>query len=338
MLILAADDVRKVLDDAESDVVAAVRQAYLLHARGDTAVPHSSFLRFPDDDRNRVIALPAYLGTRSPVCGIKWIASFPGNVDLGVERASAVMILNCVRTGRPEALLEASVVSARRTAASAALAAATLAGSTPDTGVSLVGCGVINFEVLAFLRVVLAGLREVTVYDLSPQRAESFAARCGARWPELSVHVADRMPEALAAHRLVSLATTASAPHLPAEYCRPGTLVLHLSLRDLWPSTILTSVNIVDDADHVCRAATSLHLAEQQTGDRRFITTSIGDILADPGYLVRDSGRLTVFSPFGLGILDLAVADLARRGASRRGIGTRMPDFLPAARPAALAV
>lgn len=329
MLILGAGEVRAVLDGAERDVLAAVRRAYELHALGATAVPHSVFLRFPADDRNRIIALPAYLGGAAPVSGVKWVSSFPGNVSAGLDRASAAIILNSMRTGAPEAFLEASAISARRTAASAALAAATLSAPGPEPGVALLGCGPINFEVLTYLRVALPSVGTVTLYDLNRARAESFAARASSAWPTLRIDVARRAEEAMAAHRLVCLATTAATPHLGTECCRPGTLVLHLSLRDLTPEAVLSSVNIVDDADHVCRAATSLHLAEQRTGHRDFIAASLGDVLSSGARYVRDGGATTVFSPFGLGCLDLAVADLVRRAASARGLGTALADFLP---------
>ncbi|MFF0431278.1 2,3-diaminopropionate biosynthesis protein SbnB [Streptomyces sp. NPDC004327] len=333
MLILTARDVRQVLDGAEHQVVEAVSRAYRLHAAGRTAVPHSLFLRFPEEARNRIIALPAYLGNtgdpgeREPVAGIKWISSFPGNLASGLERASAAVILNSMRTGHPEVLLEGSVISARRTAAGAALAAATLAPREPQTGVTLIGCGVINFEVLTFLRALLPDLAEVTLFDLDRARVRAFAERCAARLPELKTAVAERIEDALAAHRLVSLATTASTPHLDPSPCRPGTLLLHLSLRDLTAETILSSVNIVDDGDHVCREATSLHLAEQRVGHRDFIADSIGAILT-AGRRHRDPEALTVFSPFGLGVLDLAVADLVHHRAQEQGLGTRVPDFL----------
>ncbi|GGX92353.1 2,3-diaminopropionate biosynthesis protein SbnB [Streptomyces minutiscleroticus] len=329
MLILGAREVRQVLDGAEAEVLAAVRRAYLLHDRGRTALPHSVFLRFPDGPRNRIIGLPAYLGEDEPVAGIKWIASFPGNTARGLERASAAVILNSMATGQPEALLEGSVISARRTAASAALAAAALGSSVPETGASLIGCGVIGFEILAYLRAALPDLAAVTVFDLDRSRAEVFAARCRARWPELKTQVAESAEEALAAHRLVCLATTAAAPHLTTDACRPGTLVLHVSLRDLTPESILTAVNVVDDADHVCRESTSLHLAEQLRGDRDFIAASIGSVLNTKEPFRRPEDRVTVFSPFGLGTLDLALADLVRRRAEPLGLGTRVPDFLP---------
>ncbi|MEW2378680.1 2,3-diaminopropionate biosynthesis protein SbnB [Micromonospora sp. NPDC047812] len=323
MLIVSAGEVRQILADREDAVLDAVRRAYVLHARGRTVLPHSVFLRFPEDARNRIIGLPAYLGDDSPVAGMKWISSFPGNIDRGLARASAAIVVNSMADGHPVALIEGSTISARRTAASAALAAGALA--PPAGGVSLVGCGVINFEVLRFLRAALPGLTEVTLFDLDAGRAAAFARRC-ARW-DLKVSVAGDVEEALGAHPLVCLATTAGVPHLGLAHCQPGALVLHLSLRDIFPADIRTAVNVVDDADHVCRAATSLHLAEQETGDRNFIAAGIGEVLDGAGWR-HDPERVTVYSPFGLGVLDLAVAELVRRAAERDGVGTRLPDFL----------
>ncbi|MEU2665700.1 2,3-diaminopropionate biosynthesis protein SbnB [Micromonospora sp. NPDC007220] len=323
MLIVSAGEVRQILADREDAVLDAVRRAYVLHARGRTVLPHSVFLRFPEDARNRIIGLPAYLGDDSPVAGMKWISSFPGNVDRGLARASAAIVVNSMTDGHPVALIEGSTISARRTAASAALAAGALA--PPACGVSLIGCGVINFEVLRFLRAALPGLTEVTVFDLDAGRAAAFARRC-ARW-DLTVRVAGGVEEALGAHPLVSLATTAGVPHLGLAHCRPGALVLHLSLRDIFPADVRSAVNVVDDADHVCRAATSLHLAEQETGNRDFIAAGIGEILDGAGWR-HGPERVTVYSPFGLGVLDLAVAELVRRAAERDGVGTRLPDFL----------
>lgn len=330
MLILEAGAVRAVLDDAEQDVVAAVRRAYELHALGRTSVPHSAFLFFPAGERDRIIALPAYLGGEHPVSGVKWVSSFPGNLALGLDRASAAIILNSVRTGVPEAFIEGSAISSGRTAASAALAAATLSSGRPETGVSLVGCGVINFEVLRYLRLALPTVDTVTLCDLNPERLESFAHKASSGWPDLRIDVAGSAAEAMAAHRLVCLATTASVPHVDALNARPGTLVLHLSLRDLTADSIRRCVNVVDDAHHVCRAATSLHLAEQETGHRDFIASSIGEILVSSTPYTRDENAVTVFSPFGLGCLDLAVADLVRRTAVARGLGASLASFLPA--------
>src|SRR5213592_5255426 len=100
-----------------------VREAYLAHADGQSVNPDSFFLRFPEKPDCRIIALPAYIGDGFQVAGLKWIASYPGNVLRGFPRASAVLVLNDYETGYPFAILESSIISAARTAGSAALAA-----------------------------------------------------------------------------------------------------------------------------------------------------------------------------------------------------------------------
>ncbi|MEU0051298.1 hypothetical protein [Streptomyces sp. NPDC006309] len=233
-----------------------------------------------------------------------------------------------MRTGHPEMLLDGSVTSARRTAASAVLAAAVLAAATlaprePQTGVTLTGCGVIDFEVLTFPRALLPESAEVTLFglDLDPARARAFAERRAVQLPGLRTTATERIGHIPAARPLVSLATTAAGPHLDPSDCPPGTLLLHLSPRDLAPETILSSVNIVDDGDHVCRESTSQQPAEEQAGHRDFIADSIGAILAG-GRRERAPEALTVFSPFGLGVLDLAVADLVRHRSQEQALGT----------------
>ncbi|MFI0739148.1 2,3-diaminopropionate biosynthesis protein SbnB [Streptomyces sp. NPDC021100] len=328
MLIARHADVHEVLAGREEEILALVQETYGAHEDGRTAVPHSTFLRFPGDDRNRIIGLPAFADGDHPVAGMKWIASFPGNLDAGLPRASAAIVLNSLENGFPVALLEGSQISAKRTAASAALAARLLTEGDEPTGVTLVGGGVINTEVLRFLLVALPSLREVTVFDLDAERAGAFAARCRELGPALTVDVATDRPTALARHRLVALATTSGTPHLGSDELRPGTVVLHVSLRDLHPEVILGAQNIVDDADHVCRERTSLHLAEQQVGHREFVDASIGALVRGTVPFTRDPERVTVFSPFGLGILDMALAEYVRAQAAERGLGVQVEGFL----------
>ncbi|MEV7071811.1 2,3-diaminopropionate biosynthesis protein SbnB [Streptomyces sp. NPDC091972] len=332
MLILRRTDVTDVLSGRETEIIDLVADTYRLHDEGRTSLPHSTFLRFPEEHhaRDRIIGLPAYRGGERPAAGMKWIASFPGNVAAGTERASAAILLNSLDHGRPVALVEGAVVSAKRTAASAALAAAELTAGHPPASVLLVGCGVINLEILRFLTAALPQLTEAALYDTDPARAEEFAARCQEAAPAVKAHAVTDLAAALGEHRLVSLATTAATPHLDLTACGPDTTVLHVSLRDLTAETILGAVNVVDDTDHVCRERTSLDLAQQITGDRDFVAAEIGALLRGRVQLARTPERPVVYSPFGLGVLDIALAEYVREEAERRGLGVRVEDFLPA--------
>jgi ornithine cyclodeaminase len=134
----------------------------------------------------------------------------------------------------------------------------------------------------------------------------------------------------LARCALTCFATTAIEPHVDSlSACPPGATILHLSLRDLSARAILASDNVVDDADHVCRAATSVELAERSCGNRSFIRATLAEVLAGSVPPRREPGGVTVFSPFGLGILDLAVAQLVCEEAQRGGAGRVLDDFLP---------
>jgi len=329
ILILSGNEIAALLARREAEVIATVRRAYLSHGRGQSSLPHSIFLRFPGAERNRIIALPAFLGDGFEVAGVKWISSFPDNIRSGIERASAVLILNSCTTGRPKAILEGSIVSARRTAASAALAAEALA-ARPVEEAGLIGTGVINFEVVRFLRAVAPELRLLRIFDIDPTRAAAFGARIAERLPGLSVVTAASAGEVLAQSRLVSLATTATQPHIgDLSICPDGATILHVSLRDLTPEAILACDNVVDDVDHVLRAATSAHLTEQQTGRRDFIRCTLPQILDGTAPAKARGGAVTVFSPFGLGVLDIAVAQLAVRLAEENGVGTALPSFFP---------
>jgi N-[(2S)-2-amino-2-carboxyethyl]-L-glutamate dehydrogenase len=331
VLIVKGADVLSLLAGKELEIIDRVRMAYESHARGETALPHSTFLRFPDRPQDRIIALPAYLGGANRVTGIKWVASFPDNVAIGLDRASAILILNSSRTGRPQAVLEGALISAKRTAASAALAAQWLfpEGQTPRLG--LIGCGPINFEILHFLMRLWPATWSIIACDLDLARASRFKRKSQDLFAGIDVEIVSDVKAVLSRASLVSLATTAPEPYIfDIAGCAPGSVVLNISLRDLAPNVILSCDNIVDDLDHVCRARTSVHLAELQVGHREFIRCSLADIVRGLVPARRDAQSISVFSPFGLGILDLAVGHLVYELAFREGRGIVINSFLAA--------
>ncbi|GGJ52740.1 2,3-diaminopropionate biosynthesis protein SbnB [Deinococcus roseus] len=327
--VLSGPTVQDLLKGQEVQILQHVQAAYEHHQQHDSALPHSLFLRFPEQPRDRIIALPAFLGGGIQRAGIKWIASFPGNHQQGLDRASAVMVLNSPRTGLPEAFLEGSIISMKRTAASAALAAKHLQGHTPQ-GVALVGCGPINFETLRFLRTVFPDVQQALVYDTLPERAAGFKKQAEELHAGLHVQVAQDLAEVWQSDWVISFATTALDPHvssLPADLQRAT--ILNVSLRDFTPEVLEHSENIVDDLDHVLRANTSPHLLELKLGHRDFIRGTLAQVTLGEIPARAQENSVVMFSPFGLGILDLAVADLVLTRAETLNLGTLVPDFLP---------
>jgi ornithine cyclodeaminase len=324
--VITGAEVMKHVEGNRPGCMAAVRDAYLAHDAGDTVNPHSSFLRFPHRQRDRIIALPAYLGGGADVAGIKWIASFPDNTSRGIPRASATLVLNDTTNGYPYAFLESSIISATRTAASAVLGAEAIIGSRTARRIGFVGTGLIADHVRMFFQDLDWEIGGYTLFDLNPANANRFAAKI----PSSDVTIAQTVDSAFTDCDLVVLATVAGEPHIhnPALLAH-NPVVLHLSLRDLAPSLILASQNITDDVDHAVRERTSLHLAELETGDRSFVHGTISDVLR--GKVHRDPARATIFAPFGLGVLDLAVGKWVHDSVASTGGGHVVPDFFAGA-------
>ena len=316
--VIPGGQVQEVLRGREKEVVDLVEAAYRWHGAGDSVNPPSYFLRFPDRPTARIIALPASLGGSVRVDGLKWISSFPDNTAAGLPRASAVLILNDHDTGYPFACLESSIISATRTAASAALAADRLARGRPrPTRVGFVGTGLIARYVHTFLTGTGWSFDEVGVHDLHAGSAAGFRDYLE-RTTAGRIAVHDSAESLIRAADLVVFATIAARPHVhDVSWFAHHPLVLHVSLRDLAPEILLDSVNVVDDVEHCLKANTSPHLVEQLTGNRDFLTGTLPDVLA--GRVRVPADRTVVFSPFGLGVLDLAVGKLVYDEVARAG-------------------
>jgi len=328
-LLLRGEDICSLFKGRELEIIESVKIAYASYALGNSYLPHSVFVRFPGSDTNRIIALPAYLGGNVDAAGIKWIASFPDNLSRGLERASATVILNSTITGFPLAIMEGSIISAKRTAASAALIVQLLQDDKDISSVGLIGCGLINYEIFHFLVSSQPTLKKIYIYDLDLERMERFRKKCSKQYDWLKVLATRSHKEVYEYSRIISYATTATKPYMNDMFqWNPGTIVLNISLRDISPNVILSSKNIVDDIDHVCQAQTSVHLTEQCVGNRNFIDCTIGDIISGKYALSKDPNKNIIFSPFGLGVLDVALAKFAYDIASEKKMGTLMSNFV----------
>jgi len=304
--VISGAEVQASLEGRERQIVDLVETAYRLHGDGDSISPATYSMRFPDRPTARINALPASLGSGVRSHGLKWISSFPENVAAGLPRASAVVILNGYETGYPFACLEGSIISATRTAAFAALAADRLSEGARPARIGFFGTGLIARYVHTFLAAIDWPFEAVGLHDLSAESAASFRGYLerSANGEAITVH--DSAEGLIRSSDLVVFATVASEPHVgELSWFDHNPLVLHVSLRDVAPEIVLASTNIVDDVEHCLADSTSPHLAEQLTGNRDFIDGTLGDVIA--GRVKVPADRPLLFSPYGLGVLDLAL-------------------------------
>jgi N-[(2S)-2-amino-2-carboxyethyl]-L-glutamate dehydrogenase len=325
--IISGKVVRSLIDADIRGCVERVKEAYLAHENGETVNPDSYFMLFPDRPRDRIIALPASLGGSVDVSGIKWIASYPENIRLNIPRASAVLVLNSRTTGYPFACLEGSIISAARTAGSAVLAAEWMNdGKRAIRRLGIIGNGLIARYIYTFLIALGWQVDEVVLYDIDPAEAERFATSVCRAGDHRRVASAPDIESAIRESDVILLATVASTPHIRSvDLLSHNPLVLNISLRDLSPEIILAAHNVVDDVAHVMKANTSPHLAERMSGSRAFVTGTIAELMRGKCRLDRKKPR--VFSPFGLGVLDLAVGKWVYDVAREQGRTIPVTDF-----------
>ena len=283
-------------------MIEAVAQAYHLFDKGETVCPDSYFLRFPTRPENRIIALPASIESGLKVSGIKWIASYPSNVKNKLDRASATIILNSKDTGYPIACLEGSLISAYRTAASAALGAKLLHQTEGSIKcLAVIGAGLIAKTTVSLLQSLNWEIDKLIIIDLDLERAKHFRKK----FPELNIETSTDISQIEGSDMMI-FATSAIKPYVTTKQLfSSNPTVLHMSLRDICPNILLNSQNYVDNADHAVKADTSLHLAEKIVNNRTFVTGNIVELMDGKNNV--DYSVPRVYAPFGMGILDVSI-------------------------------
>jgi alanine dehydrogenase len=275
--------------------VEAVRDGFGAYARGEWAMPPKVYVAaYPNGDFR---AMPA-IGSRRAV--LKWVTSFPINIERGLPTVKAIVLVSDSETGMPVAVLEGSALTALRTGAAAVLAAETLGRPDAKT-VAVIGAGV-NGKATA--RTFLARGRKPMLWDKDPKRAQAAAE-------ELGAEVAPGIEEALGADIVATV--TPGREILYAEgSLRPGQ---HLSLMgadgpgkcEIAPREIARTHVFCDDWTQASHAGELQHAVREHLLEQGQVT-QLGDVLANlaPG---RAGGEeITSFDSTGLAIQDLALA------------------------------
>jgi ornithine cyclodeaminase/alanine dehydrogenase-like protein (mu-crystallin family) len=328
VLVLSHRDVLAALQPQPcADAMAAVLAG---HARGETFMQLRSVM-MPPGAAGFMGLMPGWSrggGDGTAAFALKAVCIMPGNPARGLDAHQGLVTLFDGETGVPTAILDASAVTAVRTAAVTAVATGALA--RPDAAtLAVLGAGT---QARAHLR-ALAGVRafeRVWVHAPTTAHAEEVAAQASAAGLA-GVTVAASAQEALRDADVVVTVTSAREPVLRREWLKPGA---HLNAvgasspqnREIDTATVAASALFCDSRESLANEAGEFRLAVTEgliTGVEH-VRAELGEVLAATAPGRRDAGELTVFRSLGLAIEDLAAAQVAVATAMEQGTGTEV--------------
>jgi ornithine cyclodeaminase/alanine dehydrogenase-like protein (mu-crystallin family) len=315
VLILGHDDVVASLTPA--DCAAAMREVLAAHARGDAFMPLRSVM-MPPGAKGFMGLMPAWRGGESDVFALKAICLLPDNPARGLDTHQGAVTLFDGDTGVPTAILDASAITAIRTAAVTAVATDVLARSDARV-LALIGAGVQGRAHLEALRTV-RDFDEIRVY--APTAAHAAA---------LGVGIENSAQDAVRGADVVVTATSSREPVIRREWLAPGTHVNAVgastpSAREIDTATVAASALFPDSRESLRNEAGEFQLAIQEglIAGEEHVRAELGEVLAGlkPGR--RSDEELTLFRSLGLAVEDLAAAVHAVAAARRESLGTEV--------------
>jgi ornithine cyclodeaminase/alanine dehydrogenase-like protein (mu-crystallin family) len=303
--------------------IAVMREALTLLAGGDVILPLRTMLALPGGDAVMGL-MPSYLGGLESV-GVKVVAAFPANFGTKYDTHQGVVLFFDTQRGLLRAIVDATSITAIRTAAVSGLATDLLA--RPDAGdLAIIGAGTQAHTHLQAMRAVRP-VRRVRVYSAPPASAAEFAER-EARLTGLRVEVAATAQEAVAGADLICTTTTATEPVVQGAWVSPGAHINAVgaytpTTRELDSALVTGSRLYADKRESLLSEAGEFLIprGEGLIGDDH-IVAEIGEVLTGkaPGRTSPD--QITLFKSLGIAIEDLAAAHAVYQVAKERELGT----------------
>ncbi|RAP74724.1 2,3-diaminopropionate biosynthesis protein SbnB [Paenibacillus montanisoli] len=298
-----------------------VEQVIRTRDAGDTVSPLKTYLRF-HDLKNRIIAMPSFVGGSFGLAGLKWIASYPDNGRHGLPRAHNTIILNDTATGRPVALLRSELLNGLRTAAvSGLMMQAYMAARQPEElRLGIIGWGPIGRRHLEMCAALFGNrLKQVMLNDLKGIDPDTIPLQLRDR-----TEIAADWRAVYRGSNVTATCTVAAERYID-EQPPAGALLLNVSLRDYKPASV-AKVNavIVDDWREVCRENTDIEKLHEQAGLSESDARTIADVVCRGAMAEFAADEAVFFNPMGLGAFDIAIAGYYWQRALQLGLGVEL--------------
>jgi ornithine cyclodeaminase len=324
ILIINQAEVNRLLPMRECvDVMARALQTL---SRGEALLPLRTIVQLPDG-KNAFAVMPAFM-QQPQVMGAKAVSIFPGNHGTALDSHQGAVLLFETAHGSVIAVMDASSITAIRTAAVSAVA--TRALSRPDSSeLAILGSAVqarTHIESIPLVRPI----KRVRVWSRHAEHARVFAESARRRHPDLSIETFDSAREAVRGAHIVCTVTASREPVLMGDWLDEGTHVNAVgasakSARELDSRAVARSSFFVDRRESTLNESGDFLLAKRDglVSDAH-ILAEVGEVLIGRHPGRRSAGEITLFKSLGLAIEDLAAAHHIYERAARDGLGTRV--------------
>lgn len=307
----------------------------------------SPFPNMPTDGPDRrFMAMPAYLGGKFDMAGMKWYGSNVENKEKDLPRSILMLTLNDKETGAPLAYMSANVLSAFRT------------GAVPGVGikyfskedsrvVGIIGPGVMNKTAFDAIMAVRPSIDTVKVKGRTKKSIESFVQYINEKYPSITnIQFVESIEEAVRECDIVSIATSSPTgdvndyPYISEEWIKPGAIICCPAAARFDDDFIINRARTVTDniqlyeawaeemgypayhtipipAVHCMDLIAEGRMKKEQIDD-------LGDILTGKIPLKRKEDEIIIYSIGGMPIEDVAWGTIVYRNALENGIGVKL--------------
>lgn len=322
LLLLGHDEVAALLPMGEC--IRLMCDALVSLAAGQVHQPLRTIMR-PPGAEGLLGLMPAYTCVPRPAFGLKAICVFPENAARGMDSHQGAVLLFSAETGEPLAFVNASAVTAVRTAAVSGAATRVLARS--DAGdLGIVGAGVqarSHVEAMAHARTI----RRCRVASRNVERARRLAEELKASYA-FPVEAVETVEEALRGADLIVTATNSASAVVRREWVSDGAHINAVgaclpNARELDTATVAASSLFVDSVESTVNESGDYLLAAREgaVGPEQ-IRAELGEVLAGTKPGRTSPNEITLFKSLGLAVEDLAAAAYLYDRCRETGAGT----------------
>lgn len=348
-----------------SACIASMEDMLLLLKKGDYMMggenhnSHGCMVTFPDDPKfpgmpkntqdRRFMAMPAYLGGRYQMAGVKWYGSNIENKKKGLPRSILTLTLNDKDTGAPLAFMSANLLSAYRTGGIPGVGAKYLARKDSETA-AVIGPGVMGKTSLAAFAAVCPKLHRVKIKGRGRKSIDSFIAFVKKEYPQFDeIIVCETEEEAVRDADVISFTTTAMTdddpaivetyPYISGDWVKPGAFISMPSAARFDDEFLSTCKFVVDNRKLYeawaieypyptypkmgiigCKFTDLIHEGKASGED----LTDMADIIEGKAEGRTSEDQVIIYSVGGMPVEDVAWGCSVYRREVKEGIGTKL--------------